>query len=48
MRQIQTHREKYRETGENNFFEDIIVENFPNLGKERDICVQESEDAKQH
>ena len=31
-----------REKGEENLFEEIIVENFPNLKKERDIHIQEA------
>ena len=36
-----------REKGAKNIFEDIIAENFSNLGKESDIQVQESESPKQ-
>ena len=32
-----------REKGEENIFEDIIAENFPNLGKETDIHIQEAQ-----
>jgi hypothetical protein len=32
-----------RERGEENIFEDIIAENFPNLGKETDIHIQEAQ-----
>ena len=31
-----------REKGPENLFEKIVVENFPNLGKETDIQVQET------
>ena len=36
-----------REKGAENIFEDILAENFPNLGKETDIQVQEVESPKQ-
>ena len=36
-----------REKGAENLFEVIIAENFPNLGKETDIQVQEAESPKQ-
>lgn len=35
--------EEKREKGAENIFEDIITENFPNLGKDTDILVQEAE-----
>ena len=34
---------KQREKGAENIYEDIIAENFPNLGNEIDIQVQESQ-----
>ena len=37
-----------REKGEENIFEEIIAENFPNMGKETDIQVQESQSPKQN
>ena len=36
-----------REKGTENLFEEIIAENFPNLGKETDIQVQEAQSPKQ-
>ena len=36
-----------REKGAENILEDIIAEYFPNLGKETDIQVQESQSPKQ-
>ena len=36
-----------RKRGAENIFEDIIAENFPNLGKETDIQVQEGQSTKQ-
>ena len=36
-----------REKGAENLFEEIIAENFPNLGKETDIQVQETLSPKQ-
>ena len=35
--------EEERERGEENLFEEIIAENFPNLGKETDIEIQEAQ-----
>ena len=35
--------EEEREKGAENIFEDIRAENFPNLGKETDIYVQEAQ-----
>ena len=38
--------EEERETGAENIFEDIIAKNFPNLGKETNIQVQEAQSPK--
>ena len=37
---------KKREKGEENFFEELLVENFPNLEKEADIQIQEAQSSK--
>ena len=36
-----------REKGAGNIFEDIIAGNFPNVGKETDVQVQEAQHPKQ-
>ena len=39
--------ERGKEKNEQNLLEDIITDNFPNLGKETDIQVQETQSTKQ-
>ena len=44
---LQGSQKEKRVKGAEHIFEDIIAENFPNMGKEIDIQVQESQSPKQ-
>lgn len=40
---LQKYQKKKRVKGEENLFEEIVAENFPNLGEETDIQIQEAQ-----